>query len=142
MNMRAEMDERVENEELHYWKLVCENFRKVCALHKGGNTRMAGDLTSGRLSWLISRWSEASLLSPAEKRMKLLTMFDEEGRREGESDIARRVFSARRASQADRFRRTREALLGCGKLTGGIDLVEESRPAESPERKLADTYAG
>jgi len=143
MNTSAENDVVLGGDETHYWKLACENFRKICTLHKEGHIRVAEDLTRGRLSWLIARWSEASRLSPAEKRLKLINMFDEEGRRAGESDIARRLFSARMTLQADRLRRARAMLINCGPLSGGIDLTgaDVADPFRGTLRKKAEMLA-
>jgi hypothetical protein len=138
MNMLSEKDAPVTGGEAAYWELLREAFRRVCALRKAAEA--VPESLRADVSRLIALWSDLSRLSPAEKRLRLIAMFDEEGRRSGEPELARRLLSARATMHRENLSRTRAALLSEGGLSGEIRLMEEE-PAPRL-RTLAEAAMG
>jgi|GEM_PF-5917758 hypothetical protein len=138
MNMLSEKDAPATGGEAAYWELLREAFRKVCALRQAAEA--VPESLRADVSRLIALWSDLCRLSPAEKRLRLIAMFDEEGRRAGVPDLARRMLSARATMHRENLSRTRAALLSGGGLSGEIRLVEEWPGQE--RRTLAEAAMG
>lgn len=110
------------------WMNLSDTFRHACSLYHNGKEADAMRLAQEQLPALIEQWSEASHLSGSARRLRLMSMFVEEGRKVGESALAQKMLSSYMSSQALLNRRTKEMLqkgntIRTSGLTGGIRLI-------------------
>ena len=106
------------------WVNLCMTFRRACALYHKGDSREALRVASAELPALIERWGELSGLGGSARRLRLMSMFVEEGRKAGEGALAQKMFYAYTNSRDELNRETRE-ILKMGGLSGGIHRIPE-----------------
>jgi hypothetical protein len=114
------------------WVNLCMTFRRACALYHKGDSHAALRIASEELPALVEHWGELSGLNGSARRLRLMSMFVEEGRKAGEGALAQKMFYAYTNSRDELNRETREILRTGGGLSGGIRRIPEvPRPDEA-----------
>lgn len=108
------------------WVNLADAFRRACALYHKGRESEAMKIAREELPGLIDQWSEASGMNAATRRIRLMSMFVEEGRKVGEIALAQKMLSAYMSSQALSNRMAKEMLKSNHGFVGGIRLVEKA----------------
>jgi hypothetical protein len=112
------------------WVNLSDSFRRACALYHEGREAEAMQLARDELPELLEQWSAVCNLDGHARRLRLMSMFVEEGRKVGESSLAQKMLASHMTSQARLASRTRELLRNGGSLTGGIRLLAEEARQE------------
>jgi hypothetical protein len=108
------------------WMNLADAFRRACALYHKGRESDAMKIAHEELPELIDQWSEVSGMNVATRRIRLMSMFVEEGRKVGEVALAQKMLSAYMSSQALSNRKAKEMLQSGQGFVGGIRLVQKA----------------
>lgn len=123
------------------WVNLSDSFRRACALYHEGRQAEAMRLAREELPELVGQWSSVCNLDGTARRLRLMSMFVEEGRKVGEGSLAQKMLASHMSSQAVLVSRTRELLRKGTSLAGGIRLVAEEPRKEQDSVSLGD-YTG